>query len=165
MGTAADAGAAAGIGSPGAGPACIVAYGSAPGATVGGATTGAGATGAGARAVGGAAPPGGAEPPPLPGILILMVCLESGLGGIPIRTVAFLGPGASGEVGAPAPGGALPCIVAYGSGSAINLTALALYLIITPREPVPYKHNTNKAQTKALLLCSARVFGDSCHVI
>ena len=134
MGAAAGAGAgaAAGIGAPGAEPACIVAYGSAPGATVGGATTGAGATGAGAigagatgagaRAVGGAAPPGGAEPPPLPGILILMVCLESGLGGIPIRTVAFLGPGALGEVGAPAPGGALPCIVAYGSGSAIVLT-------------------------------------------
>ena len=128
----AGAGVAAGIGAPGTGPACIVAYGSAPGATVGGATTGAGATGAGAtgagatgagaRAVGGAAPPGGAEPPPLPGILILMVCLESGLGGIPIRTVAFLGPGALGEVGAPAPGGALPCIVAYGSGSAIDLT-------------------------------------------
>jgi hypothetical protein len=39
-----------------------------------------------------------------------------------MRTVAFLGPGALGEVGAPAPGGALPCIVAYGSGTAMTLT-------------------------------------------
>jgi hypothetical protein len=55
-------------------------------------------------------------------MLIFMVCLESGLGGMPMRTVAFLGLGALGEVGAPAPGGALPCIVAYGSGSAMVLT-------------------------------------------